>query len=212
MITTYTEPADTVRECLIRLLVAPEPVYMEKVLYVCDDGHAKSEGPKKRAMVDELRVLGAAPVSVAAMHAFKRVLHVKRPDAAVPSHREQPAEDSTLFTACTARHVAPHTPLSTGTRPNCMLVAPRECTGDAGRRPGVSRSSGAGHVRTASAGAAHSTLRKHTPALTAPVQFSSGRPLRPHPADAYCVQGTRTSSTSATASNAQGSSTASRPT
>lgn len=85
MITTYTEPADTVRECLIRLLVAPEPVYMEKVLYVCDDGHAKSEGPKKRAMVDELRVLGAAPVSVAAMHAFKRVLHVKRPDAAVPS-------------------------------------------------------------------------------------------------------------------------------
>eukprot|EP00892_Ulva_mutabilis_P006100 jgi/Ulvmu1/3862/UM018_0081.1 len=58
LVTTYTEPADTVRECIIRLLVAPEPVYMEKVLYVCDDGHSKSEGPRKRAMVDELRVLG----------------------------------------------------------------------------------------------------------------------------------------------------------
>jgi hypothetical protein len=58
LITTYTEPADTVRECLIRLIVAPEPVYMEKQIYVCDDGHSKSEGPKKRAMVEELRILG----------------------------------------------------------------------------------------------------------------------------------------------------------
>lgn len=65
MITTYTEPADTVRECLIRLLVAPEPVYMEKVLYVCDDGHAKSEGPRKRAMVEELRVLGTTHLPIA---------------------------------------------------------------------------------------------------------------------------------------------------
>jgi hypothetical protein len=59
LVTTYTEPAETVRECVIRCLVAPEPVYMEKHIYVCDDGHAKSEGPKKRAMVEELRVLGA---------------------------------------------------------------------------------------------------------------------------------------------------------
>jgi hypothetical protein len=69
LVTTYTEPAYTVRECVIRCLVAPEPVYMEKHIYVCDDGHAKSEGPKKRAMVEELRVLGVylflPPVSVA---------------------------------------------------------------------------------------------------------------------------------------------------
>lgn len=59
LVTTYTEPADTVKECVIRCLVSPEPIYMEKYIYVCDDGHAKSEGPKKRAMVEELRVLGA---------------------------------------------------------------------------------------------------------------------------------------------------------
>lgn len=58
LITTYTEPAVTVRECVLRLLVAPEPIYMEKMIYVCDDGHLKSEGPKKRAMVEELRILG----------------------------------------------------------------------------------------------------------------------------------------------------------
>ena len=58
LITTYTEPAETVKECVLRLIVAPEPVYMEKQIYVCDDGHAKSEGPKKRAMVEELRILG----------------------------------------------------------------------------------------------------------------------------------------------------------
>ena len=61
LITTYTEPAVTVKECVVRCLVAPEPIYMEKHIYVCDDGHAKSEGPKKRAMVEDLRVLGAAP-------------------------------------------------------------------------------------------------------------------------------------------------------
>ena len=58
LIATYTEPAVTVRECVLRLLVAPEPIYMEKMIYVCDDGHAKSEGPKKKAMVEELRILG----------------------------------------------------------------------------------------------------------------------------------------------------------
>ena len=60
LITTYTGPAETVRECVLRLIVAPEPVYMEKQIYVCDDGHAKSEGPKKRAMIEELRILGAS--------------------------------------------------------------------------------------------------------------------------------------------------------
>jgi hypothetical protein len=58
LITTYTEPAVTVKECLLRLLVAPEPIYMEKVIYVCDDGYNKAEGPKKREMVEELRLLG----------------------------------------------------------------------------------------------------------------------------------------------------------
>jgi hypothetical protein len=58
LVTTYTEPAVTVKECVVRCLVAPEPIYMEKHIYVCDDGHSKSEGPKKRAMVEELRVLG----------------------------------------------------------------------------------------------------------------------------------------------------------
>lgn len=59
LIATYNEPAVTVRECVLRLLVAPEPIYMEKIIYVCDDGHAKAEGPKKKSMVEELRVLGA---------------------------------------------------------------------------------------------------------------------------------------------------------
>ena len=59
LICTYTEPAVMVRECVLRLLVAPEPIYMEKIIYVCDDGHSKSEGPKKKAMVEELRILGA---------------------------------------------------------------------------------------------------------------------------------------------------------
>jgi hypothetical protein len=58
LITTYTEPAETVKECVIRLLVAPEPLYMEKMIYVCDDGYMKSEGPRKREMVEELRLLG----------------------------------------------------------------------------------------------------------------------------------------------------------
>lgn len=58
LVCTYTEPAATVRECVLRLLVAPEPIYMEKMIYVCDDGHAKSEGPKKKAIVEELRILG----------------------------------------------------------------------------------------------------------------------------------------------------------
>ena len=59
LVCTYNEPAVTVRECVLRLLVAPEPIYMEKIIYVCDDGHSKSEGPKKKAMVEELRILGA---------------------------------------------------------------------------------------------------------------------------------------------------------
>ena len=58
MVATYGESAELVRECLLRLLAAPEPLDMEKYLYVCDDGHAKAEGPKKRAVVEELRELG----------------------------------------------------------------------------------------------------------------------------------------------------------
>jgi hypothetical protein len=59
LIATYSESAEMVRECILRLLIAPEPIYMEKYIYVCDDGHAKREGPKKRDMVEQLRILGA---------------------------------------------------------------------------------------------------------------------------------------------------------
>lgn len=59
LISGYTSATSTVfRECVIRCLVAPEPSYMEKNIFVCDDGHAKTDGPKKRAMVEELRILG----------------------------------------------------------------------------------------------------------------------------------------------------------
>lgn len=47
-----------VRECVVRLLAAPEPLDMEKYIYVCDDGHAKPEGPRKKAIVEEFRMLG----------------------------------------------------------------------------------------------------------------------------------------------------------
>ena len=53
-----------VRECVLRLLCAPEPAYMEKYIYVCDDGHAKPQGPQKRAAVGALRALGALPLRV----------------------------------------------------------------------------------------------------------------------------------------------------
>jgi hypothetical protein len=57
-VTTYGESAEMIRECVIRLLAAPEPLDMEKYIYVCDDGHAKPEGPKKQVVVEELRALG----------------------------------------------------------------------------------------------------------------------------------------------------------
>ena len=47
------------RECVVRLLVAPEPLYMEKIIYVCDDGYANPEGAAKKKMVEELNALGA---------------------------------------------------------------------------------------------------------------------------------------------------------
>jgi cellulose synthase/poly-beta-1,6-N-acetylglucosamine synthase-like glycosyltransferase len=58
LVTTYGEAAEMVRECVVRLLAAPEPIDMEKYIYVCDDGHAKPEGPKKKAVVEELRTIG----------------------------------------------------------------------------------------------------------------------------------------------------------
>ena len=60
LITTYTEPAALVRECVTRLLVAPEPLYCEKIVYVCDDGHAKPEGAEKQKMVAQLQYMGAS--------------------------------------------------------------------------------------------------------------------------------------------------------
>ena len=59
LVCTYNEPAALVKECVLRLLVAPEPLYMEKVIYVCDDGYASPEGEKKRRMVTDLNMLGA---------------------------------------------------------------------------------------------------------------------------------------------------------
>lgn len=69
LVTTYTEPVDMVREGVLRLLVAPEPVYTKKIIYLCDDGYSGPEGPRKRAVVDELRGLGAhAPDQQACTH------------------------------------------------------------------------------------------------------------------------------------------------
>ena len=59
LIATYNEGPELVKECVLRLLVAPEPIYMEKLIYICDDGSAKEEGKAKRAMVEDLRSLGA---------------------------------------------------------------------------------------------------------------------------------------------------------
>jgi hypothetical protein len=58
LVATYTEEVELVRECIVRLLVAPEPVYMQKVIYVCDDGHARPDGARKAAMVRQLNMLG----------------------------------------------------------------------------------------------------------------------------------------------------------
>jgi hypothetical protein len=58
LVTTYGESAEMARECIIRLLAAPEPLDMEKIIYLCDDGHQKAEGPRKRAVIEELRALG----------------------------------------------------------------------------------------------------------------------------------------------------------
>lgn len=59
LVTTYNEPLAMVRDGVLRLLVAPAPMYMEKMIYVCDDGYAGPDGPRKRAMVADLRALGA---------------------------------------------------------------------------------------------------------------------------------------------------------
>ena len=65
LVATYTEPADLVKECVLRLLVAPEPLYMRKVIYVCDDGWAGEEGALKRKMVAHLNMLGALVLAFA---------------------------------------------------------------------------------------------------------------------------------------------------
>jgi hypothetical protein len=58
LIATYNEPADLVKECVVRLLVAPEPIFMEKVIWICDDGYMKEEGKQKQRMVADLQSLG----------------------------------------------------------------------------------------------------------------------------------------------------------
>lgn len=61
LVATYSEPAELVRECVLRLLAAPEPLDTEKVVVVCDDGHALAEGARKRAFVAALHDHGAPP-------------------------------------------------------------------------------------------------------------------------------------------------------
>jgi hypothetical protein len=63
LIATYSEPADLVKECVVRLLVAPEPIYMEKIIWICDDGYMKEEGKQKQRMVADLQSLGLLPFS-----------------------------------------------------------------------------------------------------------------------------------------------------
>ena len=59
LVTVLNEPEDMVRECVGRLLAAPEPAPMQQYIWVCDDGHDRSDGPRKRAVVADLRALGA---------------------------------------------------------------------------------------------------------------------------------------------------------
>jgi hypothetical protein len=59
IVCTYSEAAETVEACVARLLAAPLPVYAERTVYVADDGHAKPEGPRKRAFVERMRAAGA---------------------------------------------------------------------------------------------------------------------------------------------------------
>ena len=59
LVATYSEPASLVRECVLRLLAAPEPLDLEKLIVVCDDGHALAEGAHKKALVESLNALGA---------------------------------------------------------------------------------------------------------------------------------------------------------
>jgi hypothetical protein len=61
LIATYNEPADLVKECVLRLLVAPEPIFMEKIIWICDDGYMKEEGKQKQRLVADLQSLGALP-------------------------------------------------------------------------------------------------------------------------------------------------------
>eukprot|EP00892_Ulva_mutabilis_P001282 jgi/Ulvmu1/11154/UM071_0038.1 len=58
LIAACGRPADIVRECVLRLLVAPEPVYMEKVLHVCCGRGGGDEARRVAAMVEQLRALG----------------------------------------------------------------------------------------------------------------------------------------------------------
>jgi len=69
VLTVLNEPEDMVRECTVRLLVAPEPAFMEHYIWVCDDGHDRIDGPRKRAVVTELRALGAPIAPLRLRHA-----------------------------------------------------------------------------------------------------------------------------------------------
>jgi hypothetical protein len=65
IVCTYSEDAATVERCVQHLLASPLPVYAELTVYVADDGHAKPQGPAKRAFVERLQAEGATGKSVA---------------------------------------------------------------------------------------------------------------------------------------------------
>ena len=89
LVTAHDEPARAVRECVLRLLVAPEPVYMEKVLYVCDDSSDSPEGLQKAAMVEHLRAIG--PSFSGCYHAGSIASHrLLAGGAGLPGPLEQP--------------------------------------------------------------------------------------------------------------------------
>lgn len=105
IVCTYSEAAATVELCVQRLLDAALPVYADLTVYVADDGHAKPEGPRKRAFVERMRAEGAlsSPHRADCEHQSA----VRRSRAQVPADTTtccvQAAAWCTLATACGAR-------------------------------------------------------------------------------------------------------------
>jgi hypothetical protein len=96
LIATYNEPAELVKECVLRLLVAPEPIYMEKIIWICDDGYMKEEGKQKQRMVADLQNLGLLPlISVHTVHSIATRIQLR--SALNCSSCECPTQSSHAF-------------------------------------------------------------------------------------------------------------------